>query len=331
MNESADRAYGGARVLVAGGMGFVGSTLAERLVALGAEVRIVDSLYPEGGGAAANVAALRERVRIEEADLRDGPRVAPLVAGCRYVFNLAGRSSHMGSVADPAGDLGANAVAALALLELCRAHAPDAAIVYAGTRQVYGAPDRVPVDESHPLRPPDPNAVAKMAGEAYHLLYHRIHGMRALSLRLTNVYGPRMRVKDGRQSFLGLWIRRVIEGDPIELWGGAQRRDLTYVDDVADAFLRAAASPETAGRALNVGGAPAVSLADLAQMLVAANGGGRIAVAEFPPDRRAIDIGDYETDDRLFRRLTGWTPRVSLADGLARTLEFFRARRAEYF
>jgi len=317
-------------VLVAGGLGFVGSALAERLVGLGAEVAIVDSGLAEGGANPANVAPFRDRVRIEIADLREEARVAPLVAGCRYVFNLAGRTSHLGSVADPAGDLGANAAAALTLLELCRAHAPGASIVYAGTRQVYGAPDRLPVDESHPLRPPDPNAVAKMAGEAYHLLYHRIHGMRALSLRLTNTYGPRMRVKDARQTFLGIWVRRLLEGEPIEVWGGAQRRDLAYVDDVAEAFLLAASSAETPGRAFNVGGAPAVSLIELARMLVDANGGGRIAVKEFPPDRRAIDIGDYVTDDRLFRGLTGWTPRLSLADGLARTLDFYRARLKEY-
>ncbi len=330
MTGDLEAAYQGARVLVAGGLGFVGSTLAGRLVALGAEVAIVDSLYAEGGGNEANIASFRARVRVEIADLRDSARVAPLVAGCRSVFNLAARTSHMDSVADPVGDFGANAEAALALLELCRKHAPDAAIVYAGTRQVYGAPNRLPVDEAHPLHPPDPNAVAKMAGEAYHLLYHRIHGVRALSLRLTNIFGPRMRIKDARQGFLGIWVRRLLEGEPVEVWGGAQRRDLAYVDDVADAFLLAASRAETAGRVFNVGGAPALSLAELARMMVAANGGGRIEAKEFPPERRAIDIGDYESDDRLFRQTTGWAPRVSLADGISRTLDFFRPRLKEY-
>ncbi len=326
MSADLERAYRGARVLVAGGLGFIGSALARRLVGLGAEVAIVDSLDPEGGGSAANATSLGGRARIERADLREEARVAPLVEQCRYVFNLAARTSHMGSLADPVGDLGANAEAALALLEHVRARAPGAALVYASTRQVYGAPQRLPVDETHPLSPPDPNAVAKIAGESYHLLYHRLHGLRARVLRLTNVYGPGMRIKDARQNFLGLWVRRLLEGAPLEVWGGTQRRDLAYVDDIVEAFLLAAGRDEMAGRIFNVGGAPAVSLAELARLMVAANGGGRIETRDFPPERRAIDIGDFETDDRLFRAATRWAPRVELADGLARTLEFFRAR-----
>jgi UDP-glucose 4-epimerase len=323
-------AFAGARVLVTGGLGFIGSALAARLVELGAEVALVDDLFAEGGANPANIAPIRDRVRVVIADLRDADALAPLVAGRDYLFNLAARTSHMGSVADPLADLDVNCRAQLGLLELCRVHAPRAAIVFAGTRQVYGRPDRLPVDESHPLRPPDPNGVSKMAGEAYHLLYHRIHGLGAVSLRLTNTYGPRMRIKDGRQTFLGLWVRRVLEGEPFEVWGGEQRRDLAYVDDVAEAFLRAAASPEAKGRAFNIGGAPSLPLAELARLLVAANGGGRFEVKPFPPDRLKIDIGDYEADDGLFRRVTGWRPAVDLADGLARTLAYFRTHSRDY-
>lgn len=322
--------FAGARVLVTGGLGFIGSTLAARLVEWGAEVSLVDDLFAEGGANWANIAPIRDRVRVEIADLGDARAVAPLLAGRDYVFNLAARTSHVGSVADPLGDLDANGRAQLGLLELCRVHAPRAAIVFGGTRQIYGRPDRLPVDESHPIRPPDPNSVSKLAGEAYHLLYHRIHGLSSVSLRLTNTYGPRMRIKDGRQNFLGLWLRRLVEGAPIEVWGGEQRRDLAYVDDVADAFLRAAVTPEARGRAFNIGGAPALPLLALARLIVAANGGGRFEVKEFPPDRRSIDIGDYEADDRLFRRLTGWRPATELSDGLARTLAFFRTRRGDY-
>jgi UDP-glucose 4-epimerase len=323
-------AFAGARVLVTGGLGFIGSALAARLVELGAEVALVDDLFAEGGANYANIAPIRDRVRVVIADLRDADALAPLVAGRDYLFNLAARTSHMGSVADPLADLDVNCRAQLGLLELCRVHAPRAAIVFAGTRQVYGRPDRLPVDESHPLRPPDPNGVSKMAGEAYHLLYHRIHGLGAVSLRLTNTYGPRMRIKDGRQTFLGLWVRRVLEGEPFEVWGGEQRRDLAYVDDVAEAFLRAAASPEAKGRAFNICGAPSLPLAELARLLVAANGGGRFEVKPFPPDRLKIDIGDYEADDGLFRRVTGWRPAVDLADGLARTLAYFRTHSSDY-
>jgi UDP-glucose 4-epimerase len=322
--------FAGARALVTGGMGFLGSTLAARLVKLGAEVAIIDSIYPEGGANPANIAAIRGRVQVETAALGDMQAVAPLCAGRDYVFSLAARTSHIGSVQDPVGDLAANAHDQLVLLEACRAQAPKARIVYAGTRQIYGRPDRLPVDETHPLRPPDPNGISKMAGEAYHLLYHRLHGLGTVSLRLTNCYGPRMRIKDARQTFLGLWVRRVLEGAPFEVWGGEQRRDLAYADDVADAFLCAAATPETAGLAFNIGGAPAVPLAELARLVIAANDGGRYELRDFPPDRRAIDIGDYEADDRLFRGLTGWRPRVDLAQGLARTLAYFRPRLAEY-
>ena len=325
-------AFAGARVLVTGGLGFIGSTLAARLVELGAEVALLDNLYAEGGGNWANVAAIRDRVRVEIAELGDGRAVAPLLDGRDYLFNLAGRTSHMESLSDPFGDLEVNARAQLGLLELCRVRAPRAVIVYAGTRQLYGrgGPDRRRIDESHLLQPPDPNGVSKMAAEAYHLLYHRIHDLAAVSLRLTNTYGPRMRIKDARQTFLGLWLGRVLDGAAFEVWGGEQRRDLAYVDDVAEAFLFAAASPEAMGRAFNIGGGGSLTLTELARLLIAANGGGRYEVKPYPPERLKIEFGDYEADDGLFRRVTGWRPAVELAAGLARTLAFFRARRGDY-
>jgi nucleoside-diphosphate-sugar epimerase len=322
--------FRGTRALVTGGVGFIGSALAARLVALGADVRIVDNMDAEGGACAANIAAVRDRVAFERRDLTDGAPLAPLVEGRDYIFNLAGRSSHMGSLADPLGDLDINCRAQLALLEACRVHAPRTTIVFASTRQMYGKPDRLPVDEAHPLRPPDPNAVSKMAGEAYHLLYHRIFGLGTVALRLTNTYGPRMRIKDANQTFLGVWLRRLIEGRPFEVWGGEQRRDLAYVDDVVDAFLLAAAVPETKGRAFNVGGERTVTLVQLAQLLVAANCGGEFELKQFPADRKRIDIGDYEADDRAFRALTGWRPEVVLPEGLARTLAFFRDHFRDY-
>jgi UDP-glucose 4-epimerase len=325
-------AFSGARVLVTGGLGFIGSTLAARLVELGAEVALLDNLFADGGGNPANIAPIRDRVRVEIADLRDARVLAPLLDGRDYLFNLAARTSHMDSLADPLGDLEVNGRDQLGLLELCRVHAPRAVIVYAGTRQLYGrgGPDRGPIDESHLLQPPDPNGVSKMAAEAYHLLYHRIHDLAAVSLRLTNTYGPRMRIKDARQTFLGLWLGRVLAGQPFEVWGGEQRRDLAYVDDVAEAFLFAAASPEATGRALNIGGGGSLPLSELARLLIAASGGGRYEVKPYPPERLKIEFGDYEADDGLFRRLTGWRPTVELAQGLARTLAFFRPRLGDY-
>ncbi|HUB95805.1 MAG TPA: NAD-dependent epimerase/dehydratase family protein, partial [Stellaceae bacterium] len=272
----------------------------------------------------------RDRVRLTVGDVRDTGSLAPLIEGRAYLFNLAGRTSHMGSLEKPVDDLEVNALAQLRLLELCRTVNPGLVIVHAGTRQIYGRPDALPVDESHPVRPPDPNAVAKHAGEAYHLLYHRLYGLATVSLRLTNTYGPGLRIKDDRQAFLGVWVRRVLQGEPIEVWGGEQRRDLAYVEDVADAFLLAAIAPEARGRAFNIGAGPSLSLGELAQLMIAANGGGSVRVLPFPSDRRRIDIGDYEADDRAFRAVTGWAPRTMLADGLKRTFDYYRSRRGDY-
>jgi UDP-glucose 4-epimerase len=230
---------------------------------------------------------------------------------------------------DPETDLAINCRAQLTLLEACRQVCPKVRIVYAGTRQVYGRPRYLPVDEKHPLRPVDVNGVNKMAGEAYHMLFHDVYGLGATALRLTNVYGPRMRIKDARQTFIGVWLRAVLEGRPFEVWNGAQLRDLSYVDDAVEALLMAGTT-ESAGGVFNVGGDRVVSLKELADMLLAAQDGGRYELREFPPERKRIDIGDYHTDDTLFRRATGWAPRTALPDGLARSLAYFRAHLSEY-
>jgi UDP-glucose 4-epimerase len=317
--------YGGARALVTGGLGLIGSALARRLVELGASVTLIDALVPESSANLHNIASIRDRVRLELADVRSAHGLEGLLAGHDYLFNLAGQSSHVASMADPLTDLDTNCRAQLALLEMCRQANPQAAIVFASTRQIYGRAAYLPVDERHPLAPVDVNGVSKMAGEAFHLLYHRVFGVRASALRLTNTYGPGMRIKDSRQTFVGIWLRNLIEGLPLEVWGGTQQRDFTYVDDAVEAFLLAAACPETAGRAFNVGGDRVVCLQDLAELMIAANGAGELRVAAFPPERKRIDIGDYYADDGLLRRLTGWRPRVTLEQGIERTLAYFRA------
>jgi UDP-glucose 4-epimerase len=322
--------YGGARVLVTGGAGFIGSTLAMRLVALGAEVTLVDSLEPGTGANLFNLAPIRDRVAFERCDIRDTAALGKLVAGRQYLFNLAAQTSHMGSMADPLGDLDVNCRAPLALLELCRKEAPEIATIFASTRQIYGKPDYLPVDENHPLRPPDVNGVDKMAAEAHHQLYHRAYGLKTVSLRLTNTYGPRMRIKDARQNFLGIWLRLVLDGGQFEVWGGEQLRDFTYVDDAADAFLLAGITPEAFGRAFNLGAERAVSLDALAHLVVAANGGGSFVQKQFPAERKRIDIGDYQADDRLFRAVTGWEPRIPIEEGLKRSLDFFRTHLEHY-
>jgi UDP-glucose 4-epimerase len=325
-----EQTFSGKQVLVTGGLGFIGSNLASRLVRLGAQVVLVDSLIPEYGGNLFNIEGIEGQVRVNISDVRDEHSMKYLVQGQDYLFNLAGQTSHVDSMEDPYTDLEINCRAQLSILETCRKHNPGVKVVFASTRQIYGKPDYLPVDEKHLLRPVDVNGINKMAGEWYHTLYNNVHGIRACSLRLTNTYGPRMRVKDARQTFLGIWVRLLVEGKPFEVWEGAQLRDFTYVDDAVDALLLAAARDDGNGQAFNLGGECAVSLKDLASRLVEVNGGGEFRVRTFPEDRRRIDIGDYYADDRRIRSVLGWEPKVSLREGLARTLTFYRAHLKHY-
>ena len=318
------------KVLITGGLGFIGSNLAHRLVGLGAEVVLVDSLVPEYGGNLFNVEGIQDRVRINISDVRDQHSIAYLVQGQDYLFNLAGQTSHMDSMADPFADLEINCRAQLSILEACRKHNPGIKIVFASTRQLYGKPDRLPVDEAHLLRPVDVNGINKMAGEWYHILYNNVYGIRACALRLTNTYGPRMRIKDARQTFLGVWLRQIAQGKPFEVWGGEQLRDFTYVDDAVDALLLAAARDESNGEVFNLGGLAVLSLTELADLLIEVAGAGEYAVHEFPADRKRIDIGDYYADDRRIKERLGWEPKVAEREGLTRTLAYYQTHLDAY-
>jgi UDP-glucose 4-epimerase len=324
--------FAGRRVLITGGLGFIGSNLARSLADHAAEIVLVDSLIPEYGGNLQNVAGIERQVKINIADVRDEYSMTYLVQNQDFLFNLAGQTSHLDSMSDPYTDLDINCRAQLSILEAVRKKNPAVKIVYASTRQVYGVPESLPVTESHPLHPTDVNGINKMAGERYYLLYNNVYGIRASALRLTNTYGPRMRVRDARQTFLGWWIRQAIEGEEIQIYGdGNQVRDLNYVDDVVAALLLAAACPEADGQVFNLGAPLAVSLKDLAALLLKLAGGGRQAIVPFPSELKAIDIGDYYGDFSRIRKALGWEPRVGLEDGLTRTLEFFRKYRAFYW
>jgi UDP-glucose 4-epimerase len=318
------------RVLITGGLGFIGSTLAHRLVELGADVLLVDSLVPEYGGNLHNIESIRDKVQVNISDVRDEHSMCHLVQGQDFLFNLAGQTSHMDSMADPFTDLEINCRAQLSILEACRKYNPTVKIVFASTRQIYGKPESLPVDETHLLRPVDVNGINKMAGEWYHILYNNVYGLRACALRLTNTYGPRMRIKDARQTFLGVWLRRAVQNQPFEVWGGAQLRDFTYVDDAVNAFLRAAASREADGKVFNLGGPSVLTLQEMADLLIEAAGSGTYTVREFPADRKRIDIGDYYADDQGIRQALGWEPKVAEREGLARTLAFYRAHLDAY-
>ncbi len=319
-------------VLITGGLGFIGSNLARRLVELGAKVTLVDSLVPEYGGNLFNITGIEDKIRINISDVRDEHSLNYLVRGQDYLFNLAAQTSHTDSMQDPFTDLEINSKAQLFILEACRKYNPGIKIVFASTRQIYGKPAYLPVDEKHPLCPVDVNGINKMAGEWYHILYHKVYGIRACALRLTNTYGPRMRVKDARQMFLGIWIRLLIEGKPIQIYGdGTQIRDFNYVDDVVEAFLLAASSEEANGEIFNLGADAPICLRDLAKLLVELSGSVEYRLVPFPSERKVIDIGDYYADYGKIRSILGWAPKVPLREGLARTLGYYQQYHDKYW
>lgn len=324
--------YFGKRVLVTGGLGFIGSNLARALVTQGAMVTLVDSLIPQYGGNPYNIDDIRNQVTVNVCDVRDQFAMAYLLQGKHYLFNLAGQTSHMDSMSDPQTDLDINATAQLSILEACRKANPGIKIVFASTRQLYGKPDYLPVDEKHPVRPVDVNGINKLAGEWYHLLYNNVYGIRACALRLTNTYGPGMRVKDARQTFLGIWVRLLIEGKPIKVFGdGLQLRDFNYVDDCVEALLLAGASDTANGKVYNLGSTEVIGLKALAEKMVGLGHGGTHELIPFPAERKAIDIGDYYSDFSLITRELGWTPKVDLLEGLQKTMAYYQAHHAHYW
>jgi UDP-glucose 4-epimerase len=323
--------YRGRRVLVTGGLGFIGSNLARQLVEFGADVVLVDAMLPDHGANHFNIDGIEPRVRVVTDDLRDEKAMARVVGDRELVFNLAGQVSHIDSMRDPYMDLDINCRAQLSILEACRKANPTVKVVFAGTRQVYGKPERLPVDERHPVRPTDVNGVDKAAGESFHLLYNNVFGIRACSLRLTNIYGPRQLIKHNRQGFIGWFIRLAIEDREIQVFGdGSQLRDFVFVDDSVDAFLRAGATSACDGGVFNVGGAEPISHRDLVELLIDVAGTGSVRYVPWPPEKKQIDIGSFYSDSTKFQQATAWVPSVGLRDGLTRTVAFFREHMRRY-
>jgi UDP-glucose 4-epimerase len=323
--------YGGRRVMITGGLGFIGSNIARRLVELGADVLLMDSLIPGAGANFFNIDGIADRVRVNIADVRLESTMNHLVRDREVIFNLAGQVSHIDSMKDPYADLEINCRSQLSILEACRKSNPRVKVVFAGTRQVYGKPDSLPVTEAHLVRPVDVNGINKAAGENYHILYNNVFAVRACSLRLTNVYGPRQLIRHNRQGFIGWFIRLALEGREIQIFGdGSQIRDFVYVDDAVDAFLRAGASDACNGHVFNVGGAEPISHRDLVSLLIDVAGTGSVRYVPWPAEKKLIDIGSFYADSSRFRSAVGWEPRVSLRNGLARTLDYYRAHADQY-
>ncbi len=329
-------AYQGKKVLVTGGLGFVGSNLSLRLLELGAEVQVVDALLPDCGGNPFNLQPACGRIRLSREDLRNQQFMETAVAGCDLIFNLAGQVSHLGSMQDPQQDLEINCRAQLSLLEACRRANPKVKVVFASSRQLYGRPVALPVDEKHPVEPVDINGIHKRAAERYHFIYG-VYGLRATALRMTNTYGPRQFLRNSMQGFMGWFIRQALDGEEITLFGdGSQLRDPVYVDDVVAAFLMAGMSPVADGQLFNLGAQP-VSLRTIAETLIAICSShpdekrARYRLVPFPEDRQPIDIGSYYADYWKAERLLGWKPEIPLEEGLRRSVAFFREHKEHYW
>ena len=313
------------RVLITGGLGFIGSNLARKLVESKNVVTVVDSLIPEYGGNLRNLHDLSDEIVIKVADIRDESSINQLIKDQDYLFNLAGQTSHLDSMENPFIDLDINAKAQLSILEACRRNNPEIRIVFASTRQIYGKPEYLPVDEKHPQRPVDVNEINKITGEQYHLLYNKVYGIQTSVLRLTNTYGPRMRIKDARQTFLGIWIRNLLEGKAIQVFGdGKQRRDYNYVDDVLDALLIAATEVNAVGKVNNLGAPDPTSLEETAKIMCQGFEGSDYQMIPFPEDRKAIDVGDFICDYSVFRDQFGWEPKVSFEEGIEKSVNYFK-------
>lgn len=324
--------FKGKRILVTGGLGFIGSNLAIRLVDLRAKVTLADSMIPDTGGNLFNIKGIEDKIIVNFSDIRDEHSMNFLVRDFDLMFNLAGQVSHIDSMHDPYTDLEINARSQLSILEACRKYNPDIKIVFASTRQVYGKPQYLPVDEKHPLDPTDINGVNKLAGEWYHVLYHNVYGIKTVCLRMTNTYGPRLLMRHNRQGFIGWFVRQIIDGNQISIYGsGKQLRDLNYIDDVVDALLISGYDDSLNGQIFNLGYHPPISLEDIAKLLIKINGSGSYRLVSFPEANKKIDIGHYYASFKKFKESTGWEPRISYEEGFKKMLAYYKENRSRYW
>lgn len=318
-------------ILITGGLGFIGSTLAIREVKRGNTVTIIDALFPEYGGNEFNVSSIKKEIEVVIGDVRNTQLIQKLILKKDIIYSLAGTLSHVDSMKDPFTDLEVNCTSQLTLLEACRRYNPDTKILFAGTRNQYGRAKKIPVNEEHVMEPVDVNGINNIAAEWYYRLYHNIHGLWTCSLRLTNTYGPRHQMRHPRQGVLNWFIRQLLDEETVRLYGnGKQIRDINYVDDVVEAFIFAATNPKAKGEVFNVGG-EATSLIDFVKKSIKIVGSGKTRIVPFPHNRRVIEIGDYVADWSKIKRILGWEPKIRLDEGIRKTVQYYQTYKKYYW
>ena len=324
--------FAGKKALITGGAGFLGSNLAIRLVDLGADVTVMDIMLPEYGGNLFNLEPVRDRVRVNFSDIRDGNAMNYLVRGMDYIFHLAGQVSHIKSFTDPFQDIDINIKGSAMVMEACRKHNPGVKVVYTGTRGQYGKQTTLPVREDAELDPRGIYELSNLAAEKLIKIYHDVPGIRSILLRLTNSYGPRAQMKTPHYGVANWFIRQARDGETLRVFGdGSLLRDFLYVDDSVDAMLRSAAVEEAYGLIFNVGRDTPVTILDFVKKVLEIAGTGRWEYAPFSPERAAQEPGSYYSDITRIRKTVGWEPSTGVEDGIRRTVDYYRKHKEEYW
>lgn len=324
--------YRDKNVLITGGLGFVGSNLAIRLVEEGARVTLVDSMLPLYGGNLFNIQPVRDRVVVNFSDIRDRNSMNYLVRDKDYIFHLAGQVSHVDSITDPFNDVEINVTGTLVVLEACRRFNPVARVIFSGTRGQYGPSVKLPVDENAPLNPMGTYAITNLAAEKLVLMYHDVHHVKGTCLRITNTYGPRHQMRHNRYGVLNWFLRLALDDETIPAFGdGRILRDFVFIDDLVDALLQTGATDAAYGDVFNIGSGGAISFIDLIGKIIELTGSGHSQFAPFTEERKALEPGDYWADITKIQKKIGWSPKVGLDDGLRRTIEYYRQNRDHYW
>jgi UDP-glucose 4-epimerase len=321
----------GKEILITGGLGFLGSNLAHRLIPLGANITIFDAMIPGLGGNMINICDIEDKVHVILGDIRDHEKIKEVVKEKDYIFNFAAQTNHVLSMRDPYLDIDINCRGTITFLETCRRSNSDAKIIYSGSRSQIGEPLSTPVDENHPEFPLDVYSANKAAAEKYHLLYAGRYGLKVACLRITNTYGPRHQIKHWEYGFVNWWIREALLNESIEIWGdGQQIRDLLFVDDVVDACILAAQSDKANGEVFFLVSGDASKLIELAQLIIRIAGKGRYALKPFPEERTGIYPTTFVGSYKKINEILGWFPKTDLEDGIKKTIAFYKKQLQAY-